>query len=157
MGWSAAFRSCVLAAAVASLLMTLGLNAFVAMFSVGLLAVLFYRQRWSTAAITVGTGTKLGALSGLLCFAISAILGALYVLLAHKGGEMRDEVLKRLNQAAQQTTDPQALAMLDRFKTPGGLEMLMIMGLLFALVTAIVLGAIGGALGGSVFGRREKN
>src|SRR5206468_6389886 len=42
MQWSQAFRPCALAAVVASLLMSLGLNPFVAMFSVGFLAVVFY-------------------------------------------------------------------------------------------------------------------
>ena len=45
MQWAEAFRPCALAALVASLLMSMGLNPFVAMFSVGFLAVVFYRQR----------------------------------------------------------------------------------------------------------------
>ena len=40
-----AFKPCALAALVASILMYLGLNPFVAMLSVGFLAVVFYRQR----------------------------------------------------------------------------------------------------------------
>src|SRR5579863_6810651 len=44
MQWSEAFRPCALAALVASLLMAMGLNPFVAMVSVGFLAVVFHRQ-----------------------------------------------------------------------------------------------------------------
>jgi len=157
LGWSAAFRPCLLAALVASLLMTLGLNPFVAMLSVGFLAVLFYRQRWPGSAIKAITGVRLGALGGLLWFAISSILEALVVLFLHKGPEIRDELIKRMNQAAAQTTDPQALAMFDRLKTPGGLEFVMIFGLIFAFFASIVLAIIGGALGGSILGRGGKN
>ena len=43
MQWSEALRPCALAALVATLLMFLGLNPFVAMFSGGFLSVLCYR------------------------------------------------------------------------------------------------------------------
>jgi len=156
-GWSAAFRPCALAALVASLLMALGLNPFVAMLSVGFLAVLFYRQRWIHNTIRPATGIRLGAISGLLWFAISSILEAIVILVMHKGPEIRDELLKRINQAASQTSDPQALAMFDRLKSPGGLEMLMIFGLIFAFIASVVLAAIGGAIGGSLLGRSRKS
>jgi hypothetical protein len=155
--WSAAFRPCALAALVASALMALGLNPFVAMLSAGFLAVLFYRQRWPGSAIKALTGVRLGALSGLLWFAISSILEAVVVLFLHKGPEIRDELVKRINQTAAQTADPQVLAVFDRFRTPGGLELLMIFGLIFAFVASLVLGIIGGALGGNILGRGGKN
>src|ERR1041385_6355940 len=44
MAWPHAIRPCVLAAVAASVLMSLGLNPFVAMFSVGFIAVVLYRQ-----------------------------------------------------------------------------------------------------------------
>src|SRR5581483_7752520 len=44
MRWSHAIKPCALAAIVASVLMLLGLNLLVAMFSVGFLAVVFYRH-----------------------------------------------------------------------------------------------------------------
>src|SRR5258708_21888004 len=43
-GWGHSVRPCALAAMVAALLMALGLNPFVAMLSVGFLAVVFNRQ-----------------------------------------------------------------------------------------------------------------
>jgi len=97
-----------------------------------------------------------GALGGLLWFAISSILEALLVIFLHKGPELRNELIKRIQQAASQTTDPQALEMFDRLKTPGGLEFLMIAGVVLAFVAAIVLAGLGGALGGAIFGRRGR-
>src|ERR1700726_4801865 len=72
MQWSQALRPCALAALVATLLMFLGLNPFVAMFSGGFLSVLFYRQRRGSM-VKAGSGARLGALSGILCFGIMAL------------------------------------------------------------------------------------
>jgi hypothetical protein len=156
MQWSQAFRPCALAAVVASLLMALGLNPFVAMFSVGFLAVVFYRQSRREILMRPAIGAGLGALAGLLWFAMSSILEALVVILFHKGPELSSELVKRIQQASSQTTDPQVLAVFDRLKSPGGLELLMLTGLIFALLASLVLGGLGGLLGGAILGRRGK-
>ena len=156
MHWSQALKPCTLAAGVASLLMLLGLNPFVGMLSVGFLAVLFYRQGRPEVSIRPSTGARLGALSGLICFALASIVEAAVVLVLHKGAEIRQAMLVAVNQAAARTSDPQALAIFDRFKSPEGLEFLMVFGLLFGLVAAIVLAAMSGAMGGAVLGRRRK-
>lgn len=155
--WSAAFRPCILAAVVACLLTSLGLNAFVAMLSAGFLAVVFYRHRWQASAVRPATGARLGALSGLLWFAIASILETTEVLLLHKGPAIQHELLERINQAASQTTDPQTLAIFDRFKTVGGLEFLMVFGIIVALLVAISLAAVGGVLGGALLGKGNRN
>lgn len=157
MQWSEAFKPCALAALVASLLMTLGLNPFVAMFSVGFLAVVFYRQRHRELVIKASAGAGLGALGGLLWFAMSSVLEALIVILLHKGPELRNELMLKIQQAASQTSDPQVLAIFERLKTSGGLEVLMLTGLIFAFLAAIVLGSVGGALAGVILGRRDKS
>jgi hypothetical protein len=156
MQWSRAIGPSALAALVASLLMALGLNPFVAMFTVGFLAVVFYRQRQPETAIKATAGAALGALGGLLWFAVSSVLEALVVVFLHKGPEIRDELLKRIQQAASQTNDPKVLEVFDRLKTPGGLELLMIFGLVFAFFAAIVLAGLGGVLGGAIFNRRGR-
>jgi hypothetical protein len=157
MQWSEAFKPCVLAALVASLLMTLGLNPFVAMFSVGFLAVVFYRQRRREIVIKATAGAGLGALGGLLWFAISSVVEALIVIFLHKGPELHNELMLRIQQAASQTSDPQVLAIFERLKTEGGFEILMLTGLIFAFLAAIVLGSLGGALGSVVLGRRDRS
>jgi hypothetical protein len=157
MQWSQALRPCALAALVASLLMSLGLNPFVAMFSVGFLAVVFYRQSQRGIMIKTSSGAALGALGGLLWFAMSSIFEALVVIFLHKGPELRNELLAKIQQAASQTSDPQVVAVFERFKSQGGLEFLMLMGLVFALLASIVLGSLGGALGGAILGRRDRS
>ena len=156
MRWSQALKPCALAALVASVLMLLGLNLLVAMFSVGFLAVVFYRQGQPGAEVKALAGARLGALSGLLWFATSAVLEALAVLLMHKGPEIRKALLAAIDQAASRTGDPQVIAIFDRLKSPDGLEFLMVFFLFFGFFSAIVLGAVGGALSGTVLGRRNK-
>lgn len=156
MQWPQAVRPCALAALVASLLMSLGLNPFVAMLTVGFLAIVFYRQGNPGAVLNAAAGARLGALSGLLWFAMSSILEAIVVLVLHKGPEIRQGLLAVIDQAASRTNDPQALAMFARFKTPDGIELLMAAGLMAAFLASIVLGSLGGALGGSVLGSRKK-
>lgn len=157
MQWSEAFRPCALAALVASLLMSMGLNPFVAMFSVGFLAVVFYRQRRRGIPIKASAGAALGALGGLLWFAMSSVLEALIVIFLHKGPDLRNELIIRIQQAASQTSDPQVQGIFERLKTQGGLEFLMLAGLLFAFLASIILGGLGGALGATILGRREKS
>lgn len=155
-GWSQALKPCALAAVIASVLMGLGLNPFVAMISVGFLAVIFYRQGQPAAVIKAANGIRLGALSGLLWFAISSVLEALAVLVLHKGPEVQKALADVIEQASKRTTDPQTLAMLDRLKTPDGHQFLMFFVLVSGFFTAIILSAIGGALCGSILGRRNK-
>lgn len=156
MGWSAALRPCLLAAVIASILMFSGLYPFIAMISVGFLAVVFYRQRWPGSAIKPAAGVRLGALSGLLGFAISSLFQVIVVVFLHKGTEVRDQLMKVIDQAATRTTDPQAIAMLQRFKSGDGLEVLMIFIVIFLLITSILLGVLGGALGGALLGRNNR-
>ena len=156
MRWSQAIKPCALAALVASVLMVLGLNLLVAMFTVGFLAVVFYRQGQPALQLKASAGARLGALSGLLWFATSCILEAVVVLVMHKGPEVRKLLMDAIAQAASRTSDPQVLAMFERFKTPEGLEFLMIFFLIFGLFLAVLLGAAGGALSGAVMGRRQK-
>lgn len=157
MKWSQSLRPCALAALVASLLMYLGLNPFVAMLSVGFLAVVFYRQRRPRMMIKTMAGAGLGALSGLLWFAMSSVLEVLIVIFLHKGPEIRAALLTKIQEAASKTSDPQVLSVFERFKTPGGIEFLMLAGLVLAFLASIVLGGLGGALGGAILGRRDRS
>src|SRR5579871_3421230 len=81
---------------------------------------------------------------------------ALRVLLMHEGPEIRKALLQVIDQTASRANDPQAIAILDRFKSPDGLEFLMVFILIFGFLSAIVLGAAGGALSGTIMGRRNK-
>jgi len=155
--WGAVVRPSVLAALVASLLMSLGLNVFVAMLSVGFLAVVFYRQRQPGTVVKAGTGAGIGAVSGLLWFAISAIFQTLLTVYLHKWPELRSEMLKKMQEAAATSSDPQVQTLFEYFKTPSGFTVLLVAALVFLLFVAILLGTLGGVLGGVVLGRRDRS
>lgn len=156
MAWSAAFRPCILAALIASILMYSGLNLLISMISVGFLAVVFYRQRWPGSAIKPAAGVRLGALSGLLLFAISAIVGTLLTIVLHKGPEIRAWLVQGIDQASKRTADPQALATFEWFKTRDGLEGLMLLLLVFFFLSSLLFGVLGGALGARLLGRNNR-
>jgi hypothetical protein len=157
MQWSQALKPCLLAGVVASGLMLLGLHPFVAMVSVGFLAVIFYRQRRPEIMIKAGSGAGIGSLAGLIWFAMSSVFEVVTVTLFHKGPELHAAILAKIQETASQTTDPQVLALFDRVKTPEGFEFLMLAGLVFAFFASIVLGGLGGALGGVILGRRKRS
>jgi len=119
--------------------------------------VVFYRQREPGTPIRAGYGARLGALGGLLWFGMSAILQGILVAVLRKGPEIREEMLKRLQQTASGTNDPQVQALFDYFKSPAGLTVMIVAALILAFIAALALGALGGALGGSILGRRGKS
>ena len=154
--WSEALRPCALAAMSALLPVALGLYPLVAAVGAGFLSVFLYRRRSPGTVIKAAAGAWLGALSGLLWFGMSAVLGAMFVAVLNKGPELRRQILERLDQAARQTSDPQTLAVFEQFKTPSGLAVMMLLGFVFAFFLAIVLASIGGALGGTLLSRGDR-
>jgi len=155
-GWSYAVPQCALAAGVATLLMFLGLNPFVAALGAGFLAVAFSRRRRPGTLLRTGAGARLGALSGLLFFAISATLNALAVAVLHKGAEIRSEQLDKLQQWATRYPSPEAQSFLDFVKSPNGFAIMMVASVIFGLLAFIVLGSCGGALGAAFLGRHDR-
>ncbi len=155
--WSNALPACSLAAAIAAVLMALSLMVpFLAVVGAGFLAVGFYRRRNPGVLIKAGAGARLGAVSGLLCFGMTAVLKALDLAIFHQGAMLRDKMLEAIQQAASRTTDPQAVAMLDYLKSPAGMAAMMVFVLIFAFVAFVVLSSLGGALGGILLGRAHR-
>ena len=155
--WVATLQPCVLAAFISVLLIALGLNPFVAMLGAGMLAVIFSRRRSPEIVIKAGTGARLGAISGLFCFGMSATLEAIVVAVFHKGPELRNAMLQVIQQAATKTSDPQVTTALDYFKSPQGLAVMLLFALVSAFFASIILGSIGRTLGGVFLSRRDRS
>jgi hypothetical protein len=153
--WSHAVQPCALAAAVAIMLTLLGLNPFVTMLGSGVLAVAFNRYRNPLTPMRAGAGARLGALSGLIGFAISAVLSALFIVVFHKGPEIRDFMVKNLQQNAARYPGPEYQAALDLVRSPAGLALVMVFSLIFGFVVFVVLSSLGGALAGAFLGHRN--
>jgi hypothetical protein len=146
-------KPCALAAAVAVLVMFLGLNPFVAALAAGCLAVIFFRRRG--ALVRPPAGARLGAFSGFLLFGVSTIFETFAVAVLHKGAEIRTEVMDKVQQAVARYPGPEVQPFLDFAKSPDGFAFLMIASLIFGFVVFVVLGSIGGALSAAFLGRND--
>ncbi|HZW94173.1 MAG TPA: zinc ribbon domain-containing protein [Candidatus Eremiobacteraceae bacterium] len=152
--WSRDMKPCTLAAAIALVLTFLGLNPFVAALGTGLLAVVFSRRRGLGIVIRPAAGARLGAISGLLLFGMSTIFETLAFAFLHKGGELRNEMMDKIQQAAARYPGPEVQPFLDFAKSPGGFAFMMVASVIFGLLAFIALGSLGGALGARFMGRR---
>ena len=155
--WSSALRACAIAALIAALIMSFGLMVpLLAALGAGFLAVNFYHRRNSAWSANARSGAQLGAMCGILFFGVSAIFETLAVVLFHTGGQVRLKMLEALQQASSRTNDPQVQAAFDRLKTPEGLALMMVFGLIFLFLVSIAAASLAGALTGAFLGRRKR-
>lgn len=133
----------------------LGASFGLGMIAAGFLAVLFYRRRVLQANLTSSLGIRLGALSGLFGFGIFAVISALEAAIFGSGGELRTALLQAVEQAASRNSDPQAQQMLQYLKTPPGLVVVMILGLVVMFFLFLVLASLGGVLGAVTLRKKE--
>jgi hypothetical protein len=122
----------------------------------GILSVLFYRRRNPAAELTPGMGAKLGAVSGILGFGMFSILMALDLLVSRSGGQLRASLLQAVQQSAARSPDPQVQQMFEYLKTPAGLALIIVMGLVVTFVIFLILSAAGGALGAVLLRRKQR-
>jgi len=155
--WSQAFRSCALAAVVATVLMFLGLHPFVAMPSAGFLAIVFHRQG-QHLTINLGAALRLGAFTGLLYFGIIALLTAVAAMFPEPRAKLREEVFANLQKlAATYGDNPQFQELVKQLHTPEGFALWLALSGVVLLVISIVLGGLGGTLAGALFRRRGQS
>jgi hypothetical protein len=155
--WPTAMRVCAVAALIAALVMTLGLVIpLVAVLGAGSLAVTLYRQRNPAWTVNARSGAKLGAVCGILFFGTAAVFEIVTVRLLHTGGQVRQKVLDALQQAASRSNDPQVQAAFDQLKTPEGIALMLVFGMVLLFLLSIAAGSLAGALTGSFLGRRNR-
>jgi len=157
-GWRRALPSCALAGLIAAIFMVMPLGASfgLGMLASGFLSVLFYRRRVPGADPRPGMGARLGAASGVLGFAIFGVLSVLEMAFFRSGGELRGALVQAVEQAAARNVDPQAQQMLQYLKTPQGLVVVMILGLIVMFFAFLIFSTLGGVLGAAMLRRRER-
>jgi hypothetical protein len=154
--WPRALRVCAVAAAIAVLITALRLMVPVlSVLSTGVLAVIFYRTRNPTWRGDARSGAQLGAVSGLVFSAISAIFGALAVVLV-QSAQIRQQMTIALQELASHSTDPQIQAALDLLKRPEDLASKLLSSILLMAVFSVAAGSLAGALTGAFLGRRNR-
>ena len=135
--------------------MFLGLNPFVTVLVGGFLAVTFSRRR-NQLPIPIGSGVRVGALTGLFLFALSAIVELLAVVFLHKRSEIRGAMMDKIQQAASRYPGPEVQPFLDFVRSPNGFTIMLITSLIFGLLAFVALGSIGGAIAASLLGRKPR-
>ena len=154
--WSPALRACAVAALISIVVMSLRVIVpLLAVLGAGFLAVILYYRRNPARRVNARTGAQLGAVTGLLSSGVSAVFFAIFMAVLQAGGQVRQEVIERLQQLASRSNDPQVQATLDLLKTPEGLAKL-VLGVIGFFLISIAAGSIAGALTGAFLARRNR-
>lgn len=158
MQWSQALKPCALAALVAAVAMVLKLVApLIAVVGAGFFAVAFYRRNRPGVVVPAGAGARIGALCGLFSSAMTAVLGALKVIVFHETGEIRRTMLDAIQQTGTRYSDPQFQPTLEFLRSPAGLVLMMVFLLIIGFLIFLLLGTLGGALAGAILGRSDRS
>lgn len=156
--WSQALPAAAFAALVASILLVVPLGAFgLSMLAAGGLSVILYHRRHPEASLTPGMGARLGAVSGAMGFGIFAVVSAVATLAFGAGGQLRAAMLQAVEQSAARSSDPQAQQVVEFLKTPQGLTVILIAGMVFMFVAFLALSSLGGALGAILLRRKNRS
>jgi hypothetical protein len=134
-----------------------GLLVLVAAVALGTL----HHQRRYADSISAGIGARHGALMGVLTYAfvllLETLLFALTLLFGHKSGEIREEMIKQIQQMAARTADAQAQAVMRWFATNEGLIVLVGLGLVFLFIVFLAAATAAGAVVGAVANKVPQN
>jgi hypothetical protein len=154
--WPIALRTCAIAALIAALLMTLGLMVpLLAALGASFLAVNLYHRSNPAWLVNARSGSRIGAVCGMLFFLIGAVLETLAVAITHSGSQVREKMIEALQTAASRSNDPQVQAAFDQLKTPEGIALMLVLGMMVLFVVSIAAGGLAGALTGAFIGRRK--
>lgn len=130
------------------------------MLGAGALSVSMYQKRVPGALITPGMGMKVGALAGVLGFAVNAVLTTLSFVAFRARGDFRQAMEEQMQRQMSSNGDPKVQEMMQRMiewiATPQGIATLIVISLLVLAVMFVLFCAAGGALGASMFGRRRE-
>lgn len=119
----------------------------------GFTVALYYRR--TRVPLTRAMGARIGAAGGLAAFVVVAIIvGA---EMAAGGGRFVAMVQQTLQQQIAGNPDPRAQEMLQRLLTPGGIAMLVTLGMILFLVMVLIFSALGGALSAALFRREDRH
>ena len=156
--WRKAIQPAALAGIFAAFAMAIpGGPLGLGMLAAGALAVLLYQRRVPGRTLTRGLGARLGALAGLVGFVFFAGASSLEILVFKSDNELRSSLFSAIDQAVARSTDPQAREMVERFKSPEGLAIILVLALLVVGIASVGCASLGGALGAWFVQRRRRD
>lgn len=151
--WAQALPSAGIALLVATFIIAVSRSTVLGMLAAGFLSVVLYRRRCPATPVTVGMGTKLGAITGALGFGVVAAALALWTAF-RSGKEIHDAFLNYFQQNAAQGSDPRVQQVLELFNTSEGFTFIMIFSLIMTLVAFLIFSSLGGAIGAFLLHRK---
>jgi hypothetical protein len=154
--WRRALRACAIAALISIAVTSVRIMPpLLSGFGAGVLAVLLYYRRASTLAANARDGAQIGALTGCLSSAVFAIFFSIFLAVLQAGGEIRQQMIEALQQAASRSNDPQIQATIEFLVKPENVSKLLV-GMVSFVVLSIAAGSLAGALTGAFLGRRKR-
>ena len=119
----------------------------------GIFSIWLYARGQDPGQIMLGTGVRLGAVTGLFTFLIYGIIVA--AQFTAQSGMVQETMRKAIEQAVASNPNPQAKALMDQIMTPEGMATLLtVTGVIFLFVF-LIFGAIGGSVGAAMIKRQR--
>ena len=161
--WDLAWKGALLAGVGAAILTAtpiISVGCCLWMLGAGALSVSMYQKRVPGTLITPGMGMKVGALAGVIGFALNAVLTTVSFLTFRARGDFRQAMEEQMQRQMSSNNDPKVQEMMQRMvewiATPQGVATLIVISLLVLAVMFVLFCAAGGALGASMFARRRE-
>lgn len=158
--WDVAFKGAVISGLGAGLLSVTPVaqwGCLVWLLGSGAFAVWFYQRRIPGASTTVGTGVRIGAISGLIAFLVSALFGVAGFVL--RPDQFRTNLHEQMDALTAANSDPKMQEiwrqMMSNLDKPEVLAAYFVIGLFITAVLFVIVSAAGGAFGASIFRRRD--
>jgi hypothetical protein len=152
--WSAGGPAVLIAGVLSGFCFFLPLNvAWV--FAGGALAVWIYnRRRPSYMQISSGTGAKLGAVAGVIGYALFAIVAVLAFVFA--GDKVWSEFIRQLKERASSTPDANLQQMFELLKTAEGKAFVATFVMIFAFALFVGLATLGGTIAAALLRKDQR-
>ncbi len=125
---------------------------FLIMAAGGFTVGMYYRR--TRQPLTPGAGARIGAAGGLAAFIVFVIAGAAEIAVSRAG--FMAAVQQAIQQQIASNPDPNVQQMAQRFLTPGGIALLVTLGMMFFLVLVLAFSAVGGAIAAKLFRRDDR-
>ncbi len=156
MEWAQALPAAFLGMLIATVLSTVVRGALgLGLLMAGFLSVYFYRRRNPLVHLTLKLGARLGAISGVLGFGITAVASATAIAVLHSGGEIHARLLKAVQQYVSRSSDPQMQQILDFYASRQGFILMLVLGSIMMLIVFLALSSMGGLIGAAVLRRKD--
>lgn len=152
--WSQALRSSAMALVATFFIILLGVPAGLGILAAGFLSVVLYRRSCPLDHLSPGIGARLGALSGALGF--GALAAVLALMAAFRPGQIRTSLLNAVQEYAARNPDPRMQQVLELFKTPEGLAVMLALGLAMTFAAFLILSSLGGVIGAVLLRRKDR-